>query len=807
MRSRLSLRFLFPLGALILLIVALSGNIYSVPPPGMLIDPFVGAIQNERPAGAMAREMTLGGLRDPVRVVFDEREVPHIFAGNEADLFFAQGYVMASLRLWQMDFISYASAGRLAEIFGSERLGYDRNQRRIGILEAARQSLALMMQDQETRVALTSMTKGINAYIDQLGYRDLPLEYKLLNYRPEAWTELKSVLILKYMANTLSGYDEDFNVTNLMLVLGEARFNQYFRDYYPAMSPIVANGAAPVNPSLAWCTKPAYLDYDFLSSGSVISKSDYNPRLGSNSWAVSGKKTRSGHPILCSDPHLNLSLPAIWLEMQLCAPGINVYGVSIPGTPAVIIGFNRDIAWGVTNGADDVKDWYKLKISSDYGKYELDGQWKNIDRRVEEIRRRGEKPFYDTVYNTVQGPIVSTKSFPGEHPEYLDHAMHWMMARPSNEFLTFILLNKAHNYDDYERALRHYSCPIQNFTFACRDNTIAIDHQGSMPVKWPGQGRFVLDGTTSAHLYQRDIPQDSLPHLRDPACHYVFSANQRPTGSAYGYYYNGNYRENRANRIRELLAADTGIDVAGMEAMQLDNTSYFAEIALPVLLKVVNGEGYTPQEQADLQSLAAWKGSFGRDDTTAGLFYLWWNKVREYTWDEFGQYKFDSKTPGDEVLLDLIQHDTANAYFDKLGTPAKETARDIVRVAFVAAAAEFDKFRKSRDIKWGDHNIVHIDHLLKVGQLGINGLPSGGYSETINAISSRWGPSWRMVVELGDRPVAYGIYPGGQSGNPGSGHYSDFVADWNQGRYYPLHYFLSPAEARAGNSGLWTLHP
>src|SRR5205807_1319094 len=188
-------------------------------------------------------------------------------------------------------------------------------------------------------------------------------------------------------------------------------------------------------------------------SNSVISGSSYNPRLGSNSWAVSGKKTKSGFPILANDPHLNLSLPNIWIEMQLSAPGMNVYGVSIPGTPAIVIGFNENIAWGITNGSDDVKDWYKLKITNDYKKYEFDGKWLDLGYRIEEIKRRGQPSFYDTVYSTVHGPIVNNKSFPGTDPDMMDMALRWELHQPSNEFVTFIKLDKAQNYNDYKEAI------------------------------------------------------------------------------------------------------------------------------------------------------------------------------------------------------------------------------------------------------------------------------------------------------------------------------------------------------------------
>lgn len=806
--KKINLGFLFPLTALIILICGLSQQLFVVPPLGKLLNPFIGAVQNEddRQLQAKALMIPVKELKAPVQVFFDERKVPHIYAQHTTDLYFAQGYVTAFFRLWQMDFGSYAAAGRLSEIFGKkEFLEYDRNQRRMGIVEAAERSLQLIAEDPETADALNAYTKGVNAYIQQLHYREIPLEYKLLGYQPEPWTNLKSALILKSMANKMTGYEEDLFMSKMILALGETRFNQLFPEYYPQSTPVMNSHKPEAALALQHYKIPAYLDYAFLSANSVISESAWNPRLGSNSWAVSGKKTRSGSPILANDPHLNLSLPNVWMEMQLTAPGMNVYGVTIPGTPAIIIGFNEKIAWGITNGADDVKDWYKLKISPDYKKYELDGRWHNLQVKREAISRRNEPVFYDTVYSTVHGPIVYNSSFPGKDPDMRDMALRWELHRPSNEFLTFIQLNRAGNYQEYKAAIRHYHCPLQNFTFACKDNSIAINHQGSMPVKWPGQGKFILDGTTRGHLYTQYIPADSLPQLLNPACNYVQSANQRPTYGNYGYYYNGYYNETRANRIEQLLAGAQQVDIAAMEAMQLDNTNAFTTTALPVLLARIKSTALSKEQQQALNALKQWNGSYGYENRTARLYDLWWRNTKNYTWDEFRNYRFYLKSPEDEVLLDLIQTDPCNAYFDRQGSMQKEDAADIITAAFIAASTDIIRAGKEGKVKWSDFHKVNLMHLTNLPAFSKMNIPAAGQQEAINAVSRNWGPSWRMIVELGDRPKAYGIYPGGQSGNPGSRYYDNFVDDWNKGHYYPLTFFMAMKEAQEQATCTWKL--
>ncbi|HVI44937.1 MAG TPA: penicillin acylase family protein, partial [Chitinophaga sp.] len=539
----------YPLIALVILVFTLSESMFNVPPLGKLLNPFTGIVQNNRDRGLNTPQLTLRkmGLTDTVSIFFDQRKVPHIYATNNTDLYFAQGYVTAVLRLWQMDFMSHAVAGRMSEIFPGGYLEYDRNQRRIGMLEAAKASLSAIENDPETLRTLTAYTQGVNAYISQLDYKEIPLEYKLMDYRPEKWTNLKSVLLMKYMAGTLSGYEEDFSMSWMMLALGEERFNKFYPDFTSRISPMDGSTPAVAPTTTAYIHQPAYLRFSFFASKSVLPQNTYNPKLGSNSWVVSGKKTSSGHPILCADPHLNLSLPAIWLEMQLSSPDMNVYGVSIPGTPAVIIGFNEHIAWGLTNGADDAKDWYRLKVSNDYKKYEMDGQWKELTYMVDTIKRKGQTDFYDTVYHTVHGPVPYTKDFSFGRPELLNSALRWELHKPSNEFLTFIQLNRAKNYSEYRTAISHYASPVQNFTFACKDNTIAVNHQGRLPVKNAGQGKFVQDGTQSVQLYTQYIPNDSLPAVLNPACNYVVSANQHPTDASYHWYYNGYFSENRAN--------------------------------------------------------------------------------------------------------------------------------------------------------------------------------------------------------------------------------------------------------------------
>ena len=801
---RINYYSLFPLSALAILIYLLSTQLSNIFPLGATLDPFVGVVHNGVDNDLELSYLRLDnlGLIDSVSIFFDKRKVPHIYAKNEQDLYFVQGYITARMRLWQMDFLTYVAAGRLSELFGSDLFNYDREQRRKGILQASKASLKLMELDAETKRAMNAYTKGVNAYISRLDYKHLPLEYKLMDYQPESWTNLKTVLVVKQMASTLSGNEDDFEMSRLILDLGESDFNKLYPDFYPHSSPVIIFDTSNAKSGQFYVKKPGYLDDSFLAAAKSLRSGEYNRNLGSNSWVVSGKKTQSGSPILCSDPHLGLTLPSIWIEMQLSSPEINVYGVSIPGVPSIIIGFNNNIAWGETNGTDDVKDWYKLKMSKDCRKYLMDGRWLEMSLSVEPIKIKGRKTFYDTIYHTVQGPVVYDRSFAINRPELLYHALKWQLHDSSNELLTFLKLNSAKNYEDYRDALRSYACPIQNFTFACRNDDIALTHQGKMIVKWPGMGRFILDGSSSAYLWKNYIPEDSLPAILNPSCNYIFSANQHPTNCYYPYYYSGYFSEIRANRIRELLQKSNKFSIEDMMKIQLDNIDAFAVDALPVLTKRVEKAGLKGDELKSLVDLEKWDGDFSLDSENALLFDMWWRNIEDSTWDEL---PINAKPDNDYILLDLIQNEPDNRYFDKRSTATRETANDIILAAFKKADSDYCDLKKNADVRWGRFNRVNISHMTNIKAFSKMGIPSAGYPKAINAISSGWGPSWRMVVQLGDRPKAFGIYPGGQSGSIGSKFYDNFVGDWNKGNYYPLNFYISKAEAKEQTNCKWLL--
>jgi penicillin G amidase len=815
MLKKINSGFLFPALILSVLVFLFSfpRTIFNSPLPalGKFLNPFTGPIQNEKNDHHNASVKM--GVTKQVKVNFDSRNVPHVFAETAKDLYRAQGYTVAADRLWQMDFITYAAAGRLSEIYGANANGLslldmDKMQRRIGMLQAAQKSLVVMEKDPMTKEALDSYTAGVNSYIATLSYRNLPFEYKLLDYKPEAWTNLKSALILKYMANLLSAYEEDQYMTKMKLALGNKDFKQLFPDYnYYTATPQAKPGISTLRPdSLPFCN---YIDYSFLNASTAVWSKNFTPAeapRNSNCWAIAPKKSATGHAILCNDPHLPLSFPSIWYEIQLSGGGSNVYGVTIPGTPGVIIGFNNDIAWGVTNGSTDVRDWYKLKIKANYSAYEFDGKWLNTTQAIDTIRVRNGATVYDTMYSTIHGPIVIDRRFnglanSGPNTEMINYAMKWTLNEPSNEFSAFLQLNKAKDYNDFKNALRTYKSPVQNFTFASRTGDIALQHQGLLYQKFPGEGKFFLDGTRKDHLYDSIVPFEQLPSVYNPESGFVYSANNRPEQKDDKYYQNGYYAETRANGIKNWLQQAKQFSIDDMKQMQLDNTNQVAKAMLPVLLKNLSSKGVNDQR---FQALSKWDCRYQLSDTLAPFFEAWLWDMKTITYDELLRFPFFVRPPDDYVLLQLVTFDSANRFFDRVNTPERETAKDLILNSYQKISEQFNQQKTG---PWSESHTVDIMHATQLPAFSRMNMPAPGYAEALNALSKNFGPSWRMIVELGgERPQAWGIYAGGQSGNPASKGYDAFVSDWLAGKYYKLNYYLSTAEAEKESKYSWTLN-
>lgn len=785
------------------LVVIFNTSLLLPAPLGQLLSPQHGIWQNADP-WEMDYNGTLqfSNLKAKTTVYFDERMVPHIFAENDEDASFVQGYLHAKFRLWQMEFQTHAAAGRISELIGKAGINFDRDKRRLGMVFAAENSLKEIEEDPQSLAMVSSYTAGVNAYIETLNPRDLPIEYKLMGYHPEKWSNLKSALFLKYMALDLAGHETDFESTNARSVFTEADFDKIYPIVMDSLDPIVPKGTAfapPPKPLEVPVTADS-LYYNFKDSNQ-IDPLHPNPANGSNNWAVSGSKTKSGAPILANDPHLGLNLPSIWYEMQITTPDYNVYGVSFPGAPAVIIGFNDSVAFGVTNAGRDVRDYFEIKFKDGTRKeYWFDSSWQPTTFRIEKIKVKGEPIYYDTVAYTKIGPVMYDKSFTGtRNTGHKDYAVRWKAHDKSNDMRAFFMMDRAKNYTDYLEAIKYLHTPGQNFVFASKTGEIAIWDQGEFPAKWYRQGNFIMPGTDSSYFWQYMIPQAQNPHLINPERGFVSSANQLPADTTYPYYLGGSYPPYRGLEINRKLSSMNHITPEDMMKLQTDNYNVFGEIAVTALLPFIQTEKLNDKGKKYLQVLKLWNFRNDPDSRGATVFINFWDSLEVAVWrDEFDATKLKLPWPHESTLIDIIKKDTTFHFFDNINTPQKETLSDIVTQAFLNCIDLFVQLEKETRLQWATFKDTKVEHLAQLDAFSRLHLPIGGGAHVINATAQDHGPSWRMVVSLTDETEAYAVYPGGQSGNPGSRYYDDFIDQWVQGKYYKL-WVMKPSDVKGSH--------
>lgn len=783
---------ILPIVAL-LLFFALHHRIEPLPPLGAFLNPFSGYLQNGEDA-PLPEVLDLASLHDEVTVVWDERRVPHIFAQNDHDLYFTQGYLTARHRLWQMEIQIMAAAGRLAEILGPPMIEHDRFQRRLGIPAAAKLAAKAMEEVETTRPVVQAYSAGVNAFIASLDYEDLPLEYKLLDYWPEQWSPYKSALLLKQMAWDLTSYNmNELNLTRVREVFDQEDVDRLYPVRPPYTDPIIPTGtewpfAAPGFSQKGSAIIDAVLGMPLPESERDSRK---NIALGSNNWAIAGARTASGSPILCNDPHLGLTLPAVWYETQLHTPTINVCGVTPPGAPGIVIGFNEQIAWGLTNAETDVIDLVNVDFEADSTIL----QW-----RADTILVRDDDPVVDTTLFTEAGPLPSGLAF-----TQLDRrippgvALSWTGADASNELLTFLQLNRATNYDDYIAALQHYDAPAQNFAFAGEAGDIAISHNGKIPIRREGEGRFVSDHELGRYGY---IPREHLPQIKNPSRGFVSSANQHPVDTLYPYYLSGtHYTFERGARINEVLDTLTAATTEDMMILQTDLLNIQARKVLPTLLSLIELDSLSALERKLFDELSDWDFHELAEMRMPAVYHEWWRSLGHMIWDDEMRSAWGQLDPPHRgVTTQLILESPESQFFDDVRSSESETLAELVNRSFHAAVSTLhSEFGEPNNLwRWGNYRGTDIKHLAALPALSRLALPVGGSGATIAASSRVHGVSWRMIVELTDPPQAWGIYPGGQSGNPGSQFYDNQIDNWLAGDYYQLHLLTGSDTSSAG---------
>jgi penicillin amidase len=806
--------------AFVLLLWLGFGGFSPVPPVGPFLDPVHGVWAVGRGAATDTRATApIPSLGADVRVVYDDRGVPHIFASSIEDATRALGFVVARDRLFQLELSTRAAAGRLTELAGPRALEVDRVQRSLGLPWAAERKVGAT----DPR-AINAYAEGVNAWIDAMRIEDVPLEYHLLGIRPSRWEPIQSIHLLNRMAWTLArGHDLELRLRQVDALVGQEAASALFPRNSPIQEPIVPNGARGPRVDLAKLPAPRLRgsrEAEVLSAldrlrerlrlttGQPDGSSD---ALGSNNWAVAPRRTRDGHVLLAGDPHLELTLPSIWYEAHLVVPGqLDVYGVTIPGAPGIIIGFNRDVAWSFTNVEADVLDYF-VELVDDPRKptrYLVDRVWKPLVQRIETYRdKNGDVIATDTMLYTHRGPLVH------ENPLWL--SIRWTTHDTTNEAEALSRATRSRSVTEWLAAMTGFLVPAQNGLVADRSGTIAVRSTGRFPIRAPGAtGQRLQDGSSTANDWRGNLPPSRYPFATNPAQGYLASANQQPVDPHVDSTYLGAhwYSPWRAIRINTLLRRDSSVTMEAMRRYQTDPGSARADAFVPAFLSAAAAMRARGQSDPTLDSaarlLGEWDRMYTRDSERAALFESMMTALQDHAWDELARRSHPVMqtegrravrgrtdpprvdTPQDQLLA-LLLRDASSPWWDVRATSDVVERRDDV-----LAAAMRDGYRHMRERyggpssgawQWDRVHHANIYHLLRLEPLSRLGIPVHGGPSTLSPSSGdgRYGASWRMVVELGPEVRAWTMYPGGQSGNPLSPRYADRISQWSAGQLVP----------------------
>lgn len=778
----------------VLVVVLFSLKMGPLPRLGMFFSPSQGYVKNGLEADETIPEFVRGSLIDKATIHFDGNGVPYIFAENNHDLFVLQGYVAARDRLFQMEVSTRLTSGRLAEWLGNDLIENDRYFRRLGLSAAAERATEKAMNDSVTAEILTAYAQGVNIYIESLSKEDYPIEYKLLDIEPERWEPLKTILVLKNITYTLTGFFNDLRNSNTRALFGESFFTDVLFKDFDELQPIISElGNTVSKKEPAPFNLKNYFKADLTKQKIPIEPDADN---GSNNWALRASKTKNGKPILSSDPHLTMSLPSIWYEQSLNTPEFSAHGVNIPGAPCISIGFTPFLSWGVTNSGSDVADFYQITFrDSTMAEYLFDGKWLPTTIKKERIKNRDGSDSIENVVYTHHGPVVfNSDSDSKTHTEIpFGAALRWVAYEDGNELNALFEMLKSQSVKQYTKALSDFGAPALNWAFASSTDTIGMWVNGKIPKKWDYQGMFIADGSSSAYDWKESIPFDDLPHEINPKRNFVSSANQIPVSDTYPYYFDYKMAGfSRPNRINQLLSEKNDFMVEDIQKMQLDSYSLVAKKLVPVYLHALS-EIELPDSMLVFKHLIESWDFVNEDKQIApSIFHQWRRSLHKLTWDELDAVNVPISKPWLDNTDWLVVENPTSIWFDKVDSNQKETSLDLIQEAFSDAIKMLkNQFGSStKEWIWAKYNKTDLKHIAGIPGFNSGYIATSGFSESINAIRGTHGPSWRMVVEMDAwNSWAYVTYPGGQSGNPGSVHYLDRLESWrvNKGKVVKLY--------------------
>lgn len=785
-----------------------------------------------RPVPKKKGKVNFTGLHETVEIITDRYGVPHIYAQNEDDLYFAQGYIHAQERLWQMEFNRRIGSGRLSEIFGEIALEADRFSRRLGMHRAAAEDVSRISE--HSKHILEAYAHGVNASMKRQK-RKLPLEFTLLRCKPAPWTVEDSILWAKMMGWNLGGnWETEIVRAHLVALLGAER------------AALLETGYDPLHPLII----PPGVEYQGINLGMLEQYEQLKQLSGfgmlgaSNNWVVDGTMTVTGSPILCNDPHLGQTAPSIWYECHLAAGDIDVVGVSFPGTPGVVIGHNRHIAWGVTNAISDVEDLYIEKFNpQNPHQYEYQGKWEEAQVIREEIVVKGKKePVVEEVRVTRHGPILTGITHPGAatksgqngnsgEPAELPLALRWTGLEQCNILEAIHKLSLASNWEEFRDAVRDWDVPAQNIIFADDKGNIGYIMAGAIPMRAKGQALLPSPGWTGEYEWTGLIPFDELPQTYNPEQHFIVTANNRVVNDEYPHYITNEWLNGyRAQRIRDLLIGKSGkgkLASSDMAEIQSDQYALPAVEFVPHMLKISTK---APLEKAALDILRSWNKVLSPDSAGAAIYTTFLGKLEGIV---FGTVFGDNETLmqsylgiGSVILAPQNGYASRNkpflirmlntrddSWFANTAIPNGPHSWDTaVAAAFTAAIEELREKLGDNSARWQygkihkmtySHPIGTIKPLDKVFNRGP--FPIGGDIDTVNMGSTMPNnpevvvtvPSFRQIVNLADMKSSLSIHAPGQSGHPASKHYDDFIKPWLRVEHHPMLFDRSMIEANA----------
>lgn len=762
--------------------------------------------------GSAPAQLKIAGLRESVTVRRDDRGIPYITAKNEEDLYFAQGFVTASDRLWQMDLLRRTARGELAEVLGKNALEEDKRHRIVGFAQAAEAEAA--QASPKARVVLDAYTRGVNAYIASLDPKSLPPEFQLLQYTPRPWSIADSLIVVKLFFEALSSSWRLDVMREALADLPPAKLQSMLPEISP-LDVIVVGKDVPQRTKTVSQTRANLVagNLDLLIKDEMLQARslarvglDAEALAASNNWVVSGKHTASGKPLLANDPHLSPSAPSIWYMVHLSAPGVRVAGVTAAGLPGVVIGHNENIAWGFTNVGTDVQDVYVEKFDpQNPNRYQTPSGWQDAEIRHEVIKvRRGfteieTDPVNLDVTVTRHGPIVLERG--GKR-----YSLRWTAIDPKlNNPAGFYLQNRARNWKEFTAALQGYSGPMQNMVYADRDGHIGYYAAGVVPIRKSGDGSLPYDGATDAGEWTSFVPFAKLPHLFDPPSGIIVTANQRIIGTDYPHHLTNSWAQPyRARRILDLLQKKQKMTAADFRSILADVYAIagitFAREAAKIL-----GKQNEAQLQKTISSFEAWDGLLNAESSTAPLVAQMRIAFRsriinaaigEERARSFGWSNFD--TTLDRILT--IQ--------DAEWLPKEfKSYAELLRACYADARQALTKNIGTDETQWTWGNMVksRFPHPLAVAplvglQFTIAPFPQNGTSFLLGATVNVGAPvSMRLIADPSDWDKTQHGIATGESGIPSSPHWSDQLADWRAvtPREFP---FSEAAIARAAKS-------